>query len=94
IIFPSLDDDWTHWWIEGDDNFIAVIEGSMLKKAVDIVVEHFDDFISIMVYLAKKDFNGQIIPNKNRRWEVAHNWDLERGIEDDQTDPNRIKGSD
>ena len=76
--FPALDENWTHWWIEGDDQFIAVFEGSMLKKAVDIVVEHFDAFVSIMVYRAKIGFDGRIIPDKKRRWEVAHNWDIKR----------------
>jgi hypothetical protein len=50
----------------------------MLKRAVDIVAEYFDNFVSIMVYRAKVDFDGQIIRDKKQRWEVAHNWDLGR----------------
>ena len=26
--FPALDDTWTHWWIEGDGELIAVFKGS------------------------------------------------------------------
>ncbi len=76
--FPALDETWTHWWIEGDGQLIAVLKGSMLKNAVDIVVEYFDSFVSFKVYRAKVDFDGQIIPNIKQRWEVAHNWDLAR----------------
>jgi len=76
--FPALDETWTHWWIEGDGELIAVLKGSMLLKALDIVEEDFEAFVSIVAYRARVDFDGQIIPDKKRRWEVAHNWDLAR----------------
>ena len=76
--FPALDATWTHWWLEGDGQLIAVFKGSMLAKAIDFIEENFDAFVSIKAYRARVDFDGQIIKNRTQGWEVAHNWDLAR----------------
>ena len=76
--FPASDETWTHWWIEGNGELIAVLKGSMLLKALDIVEEDFEAFVSIKAYRVRVELDGQIIPDKKRSWEVAHNWDLAR----------------
>jgi len=40
--FPHLDEDWTHWWIEGDANFLVLIDGCNLSEAVEFVMENCD----------------------------------------------------
>ena len=55
-----------------------VFDGSKLSAALNLVRKHNDDFILIMAYRAKLDFDGQTIPDKRRRWEIWHNWEKER----------------
>ena len=83
--FPALDDTWTHWWLECDGKLIGVIKGSKLVEALKIVEDYYESGVSIKAYVARVDFDGQIIPDKKRRWEIAHNWELERKIKKDKS---------
>ncbi len=88
--FPSLDNTWTHWWIEGDDELLAVIHGSKLLEALKIVEEYHEQYVYIVADRARLDFDGQLIPEKGR-WVIASNQELRmKRMELSETfDPNQ-----
>jgi hypothetical protein len=59
--FPALTDEWTHWWIEGDGALLAVVGGSDLGAALDIVETHHDQCPRIVAYYAKVDSFGEVV---------------------------------
>jgi hypothetical protein len=67
---PALDDDWTHWWLEGENFCIGV--ASSLRDALDIIKRHWQRFSSIYAYRARVDSEGNIIRQEKRRAEVAN----------------------
>ena len=89
--FPALDDTWTHWWIEADGKLVAVLTGSMLAKAIDIIEKHFENTVSIKVYRVRENSDGDIIPFTYRNWEISHNCELasNRNEIDETFDPNK-----
>ncbi len=69
--FPGLDDEWTHWWMEGDGALLAIVGGADLTAALDIVEKHFGQCAKIIVYLAQLDSFGEVVRDKAHRWEIA-----------------------
>ena len=69
--FPHLDEDWTHWWLEGDGNFLILIEGCSLTDAIEYVFEYCEVYISIKAYRAKYNIHGAPIREK-ASYEVAN----------------------
>jgi hypothetical protein len=63
--FPHLDEDWTHWWIEGDGNFLILIEGCSLAEAIEYVFECREVYVSIKAYRAKYNDDGMPIREKS-----------------------------
>ena len=70
--FPSLDDEWTHWWIEGDGALLAAVDGSDLRAALEVVQKHHDQCRSIIVYGAKVDAFNEVVRDESSGREVAH----------------------
>jgi hypothetical protein len=70
--FPHLDEDWTHWWIEGDANFLVLIDGCNLSEAVEFVMENCDLYISIKAIRAKFNSEGTPIREDKRVYEIAN----------------------
>jgi hypothetical protein len=56
--FPGLDGEWTHWWIEADGAFLAVVSGHELSTAVRVVRDNWERFASIFVHRARVDAVG------------------------------------
>ena len=69
--FPHLDEDWTHWWIEGDRNFLILIEGCNLAEAIEYVFECSGVYVSIKAYRAKYNDDGVPIREKSA-YEIAN----------------------
>ena len=68
---PDLYGEWTHWWIEGDGGFLAVIPGEDLAGVVQVVRENWERFESIYVHRARVDSLGA--PSRqDHRVEVAN----------------------
>lgn len=42
--FPGLTGKWTHWKITGDDMLLAVVEGSRLTDALDLIEKRYGQF--------------------------------------------------
>ena len=55
---PDLYGEWTHWWIEGDRGFLAVVSGDDLSGVVRVVRENWERFESIHVHRARVDSSG------------------------------------
>jgi hypothetical protein len=70
--FPCLDDEWTHWWIEGDGALLAAVDGSDLRAALEVVRKHHDQCRSITVYRAKVDTFNEVVREESTGCEVAH----------------------
>ena len=51
--FPEVSSDWPYWWIEGESYCLAVVEGSNLAAAVEIVEDNWENYNSIVAYKAK-----------------------------------------
>ena len=64
--FPELSDEWTYWWIEGDGYCLAIIEGSNLAAAVEIIEDNWNRFDSIIAHQAKLIDDDLIRRDKNR----------------------------
>ncbi len=69
---PDLDDEWTHWWLEGDGALLSVIVGSDLRSALELVRANRSQYSAIMAYRAKIDPSGQPTRDKKRRWEISN----------------------
>jgi len=69
--FPSLNDDWTHWWLEGDGGLLAILDSSDLSAALDIVWKHHSQFLTIIVYVAKLDSFKEVVRYETRRWVIT-----------------------
>lgn len=70
--FPHLDEDWTHWWIEGDGTFLVLIDGCNLSEAVEYVMESCDLYSSIKARRVKFNKEGKPIREKKRVYEIAN----------------------
>jgi hypothetical protein len=68
--FPSLSEEWTHWWIEGDGALVAIVATIDLGAALDIVSRHHDRCRWIIVYPAKLNPFGEIIRDGTRGYEI------------------------
>ncbi len=64
--FPDLSGEWDYWWIEGDGYCLAIIDGSNLAAAVEIVEDNWEKFDSIKAHKAKKVDDDLIRREKNR----------------------------
>lgn len=51
--FPEVSSDWPYWWIEGESYCLAVVEGSNLAAAVEIIEDNWENYNSIVAYNAK-----------------------------------------
>lgn len=63
---PDLDNEWTHWWLEGEDYCLGVVSLENLSKATNIIVENWQRFSSIYAYRARMDENGDPIKQSGR----------------------------
>lgn len=70
---PDLDATWTHWWLEGDGEFIAGVPLENLREAVDCIVKNYERFASIVAYRAKIGLDGNPIKNDKHFAEI-YNW--------------------
>lgn len=59
--FPSLDYEWTHWWLEGDDTLLAVVAAEDLLVALQIVERHHGQCRHVVAYSAKLDSFGEVV---------------------------------
>src|SRR5215217_1377286 len=64
--FPSLNDEWALWWIEGDGALLAVVGGADLAVALDIVDKHHDQCAHIVAHVAKVDSFGEVVRDEGR----------------------------
>jgi hypothetical protein len=69
--FPPLDEEWTHWWIEGDGVLLAVIAGADLSTALDVVTRHHARAREIVARAAKVDGFGEVVRDESRRHVIA-----------------------
>ena len=51
--FPALGSDWTHWRLEGDGLFLALVSGDTLGAVLDVVEENWQRFSYIYAYRAR-----------------------------------------
>ena len=58
--FPGLNDPWTHWWIEGDGNFIDIISVDQLGAAINVIKNNWQKYSSIKTSQAKYKQDGTI----------------------------------
>jgi hypothetical protein len=70
---PDLDTTWTHWWLEGDGEFIAAIPLDNLNEAIDCIVKNHERFSSISAYRARIALDGKPIKNDTHFAEI-YNW--------------------
>jgi hypothetical protein len=68
--FPSLDNEWTHWWLEGDDTLLAVVAAADLTVALQVVERHHDQCRHVIAYSAKLDSFGEIVKAEHPGCEI------------------------
>ena len=64
--FPDLDEEWGHWWIDGDGALLAIVGGSDLGAALAIVERHHERRSHIMAYPAKVNSTGAVVRAEQR----------------------------
>jgi hypothetical protein len=69
---PSLDRDWSHWAIFGDDQRLDVVPESEIVHALRVIESNRDRYEAIFVYRARplgtlKEFEIQ----EGRRWQIT-----------------------
>ena len=69
---PDLDNEWTHWWIEGEGYCLGVISSDEHSKAKDLIVKNWQRFLSIYAYRARMDANGDPIKQLSCRTEISN----------------------
>lgn len=67
----DLDVKWSHWWIEGDGAFLAIVPGEELLGAVKVISENHERFASIFVHRARVDSEDNPCRQK-QRFEIAN----------------------
>ena len=70
--FPPLDDEWTHWWIEGDGALLAIVGAADLSAALDVVARHHKHVLCIFAHAAKVDSFGEVVRDENRRHVITN----------------------
>ena len=75
---PSLESDWTHWWIEGDGCRLDVVPGDDLVRANRVVEENRQRMKRIRAYRAKIDpASGDYI--RDERDHIITEWNVWTG---------------
>lgn len=69
--FPDLDDEWQYWWIDGDGELLAIILGTDLVVALNIVEHYHEQCQHIFAYRAKLDSFGEVVRNEHPRYVIA-----------------------
>lgn len=77
--FPGLDDEWTHWWLEGDGALLAIVGASDLGAALKIVEKHHALGLDIFAYEAKLDSFGEVIRSERPGRVIAGRNEVPRG---------------
>jgi hypothetical protein len=70
--FPDLSGKWTHWKIMGDGDYIDVVDGVELAKALTVVEQNFGKYGSIKVVRATVDSEGQLLEEENHFSEISN----------------------
>ena len=70
---PSLDRDWSHWAIFGDEQRLEVVPESEVARALRVIESNRDQYEAIFVYRARlsgtpEEFEIQ----EGRRWQITH----------------------
>jgi hypothetical protein len=77
--FPGLDDEWTHWWIEGDGALLAIVGASDLGAALQIVEKHHEQGMEIFAHVAKLDSFGEVVRGERPGRVIAGSKELPSG---------------
>mgnify|MGYP007037737727 CR=1 FL=1 len=70
--FPGLTGRWTHWKVTGDDVLCAVVEGSRLTDALDVIEKHYGQFSSIQASRAIVNENSELTDEENHLSEISN----------------------
>ena len=70
--FPDLSEKWTHWKIMGDGDYIDLVDGMDLIRALEVVENNFGKFGSIKVVRATVDADGQLLEEENHFSEISN----------------------
>jgi hypothetical protein len=66
---PSLDRDWSHWAIFGDDQPLDVLPGSEVVHALRVIESNQDRYEAIFVYRARPSSTPEEFEiQEGRRW--------------------------
>ncbi len=70
--FPDLSGKWTHWKIMGDNEYLDVVDGIDLVKALEVVENHYGKFTSIKVCRASVDEKGKLLEEEKAQFEISN----------------------
>lgn len=68
---PGLDPPWTQWWIEGDDQFLAILSTDRLTEALDLIEANHEKYRLITVRRARTDWAGNTTYDDLRTWLIS-----------------------
>jgi hypothetical protein len=69
---PSLDRDWSHWAIFGNDQQLDVVSESELVHALRVIESNRDQYEAIFVYRARlSGVPGEFEIQEGRRYQIA-----------------------
>lgn len=70
--FPGLTGRWTHWKVTGDGAILAVVEGSRLTDALDLIEKHYGQFSSIKASRATVNENSELTDEEDHFSEISN----------------------
>lgn len=69
---PSLDRDWSHWAIFGDEQRLDIVSESEVTRALDMIESNRDRYESIFVCRARlSDTPGEFEIQEGRRFQIT-----------------------
>ena len=69
---PSLDRDWSHWAIFGDDQELDVVSESEVVHALRVIKSNRDRYEAIFVYRARSSGTpGEFEIQEGRRYQIT-----------------------